>query len=154
MKRILVLMLVAVAMLMFVSCENKAEEPAKAEKPAEVQPVTAEELIGEWRCGDDTEFYKFKFTATTVTKQEQNLNATAVGSSTFAGFYDATYKIENNVITITQTVGEETKEWKYSAVINGNNLTLTQVGEKSMFAVTGHENVKSVTVTKQNKDNS
>ena len=29
MKRILVLMLVAIAMLMFVSCDNKAEEPVE-----------------------------------------------------------------------------------------------------------------------------
>ena len=142
MKRILVLMLVAIAMLMFVSCDNKAEEPA------EVNPLTNEELSGKWLYGvEGTDYITLEFTNAKVTMKNENVNAKNAGDTNFYAFYDGDYKIEGDVITFTDSNSKNS--FDYSAIIKGDKLTLTQKGTSSMFRVTGHENMNTVTLQKQ-----
>ena len=132
MKRILVLMLVAIAMLMFVSCDNKTEEP--------VENLDYTKLKGTWRVDYGTRDY------ISVEFKEDKVASVSDYTPNSGSGCDYNITIKGNTVTFTNTLNSAQK-YSYKAEIDGNNLILTQVGEEVLFD--HHSDKNPITLAKQ-----
>ncbi len=137
MKRILVLMLVAVAMFAFVSCENKSAEPDEA-----IKDLDYSKLIGSWKMSDKNDsknYISIKFKEGKTADVEDN-TASAGG-----GFDNMTITISGNTVTFAPNYTSDSR-YSYKVEIGEKELKLTQVGDKNMFSY--HSDLKTITLSK------
>ena len=131
MKRILVLMLVAIAMLMFVSCDNKAEES--------VPTISYEDLKkGTWYYTEGSSKIYIKFNDENIAKVSQEQS----GSST-----DKNLKVSitGDIITFKDESSNSNWDYRYQAVLEEGKLTLTKVGDDNMYGM--NPNLKTDVIT-------
>ena len=132
MKRILVLMLVAIAMFAFVSCDNKAEEP--------VENLDYTKLLGTWRVDYGTNDY------ISVEFKEDKVASVSEYTSTSGRGSNYSITIKGNTVTFTNTLSSA-KKYSCKVELDGNNLILTQVGDEVLFYL--HSDKNTITLAKQ-----
>ena len=133
MKRILVLMLVALAMLMFVSCENKAEEP--------VEDIDYTKLVGKWKAtyeNNNDNYISIEFKEGRIADLR---DSTPDGMS---GYLNMLVTISGNTVTFTSK-NDSSEKYSYTVEIDGYKMTLTLKGDKNLFKY--HPDLKTITLS-------
>ena len=133
MKRILVLMLVAIAMVMFVSCENKAEEP--------VEDIDYTKLVGTWKAtyeNIENNNISIEFKKDQIADVRDN---TPSGGS---GYLNMLVTISGDTVTFTSQ-NDSSEKYSYTVEINDVSISLTQVGDNNLFRY--HSDLKTITLS-------
>ena len=133
MKKILVLMLVAITMLMFVSCDNKAEEP--------VEDIDYTKLVGTWKAtyeNIENNNISIEFKKDQIADVRDN---TPSGGS---GYLNMLVTISGDTVTFTSQ-NDSSEKYSYTVEIDGYKMTLTLKGDKNLFKY--HPDLKTITLS-------
>ena len=134
MKRILVLMLVAIAMLMFVSCENKAEEP--------VEDIDYTKLVGKWKAtyeNNNVNYISIEFKEGRIADLRDSTPTDGM-----SGYLNMLVTISGNTVTFTSK-NDSSEKYSYTVEIDGYKMTLTLKGDKNLFKY--HPDLKTITLS-------